>query len=162
METVAIAQEAEKQLIRLNEAKRSYLLGEGHRDPFELISVEIEGDVLVCVVSYPGGSARHSFAETWWQGFMESYPVQADVGLVHHAGGEHTGEPITETLRFDLTSMKETYRRAYQADHGSIMIGVRGFQKPTRRLRPGHTLTDRFDESQPEPRAKDMGVLYVF
>lgn len=157
---------AEERLIQLTRPERPILLGEVQGDPFELLSVNVESDVLVCVVRYAGGCAAHRFDSSWWSGFRESYPVQADVGLVRDAGGETCTDLITETLRFDLVPLKEAYRAGYQTTHGKIGIGVRSFQKPipkspyqkTSDLSVSHTIGD----PSPEPLTKVLGVVYEF
>ncbi|HBH97031.1 MAG TPA: hypothetical protein DDX89_04475 [Candidatus Omnitrophica bacterium] len=157
----------EEQLLQLVPSPRLILLGEVQGDPFELMSVRIDGDVLVCQVSYVGGCAAHQFASSWWIGFRESDPVQADVGLVHDAGGDACRDTITETLRFDLMPMKEAYKGNDQAKHGRIAVGVRGFQTPIPK-RPlngkisNMSVSHRLGDLSPEPLHKVHGLLYEF
>ena len=165
MPSVTVALGAE-QLIQLKRPQRQILLGEVQGEPFELLAVSFEGDVLLCEVRYPGGCAVHDFSASWWDGFRESAPAGADVGVVHEAGGDRCREAITETLRFDLVPMKAAYQEGQRTEHGHIRIGVRGFQKPIPK-KPIRSIADlsvshKLGDPSPEPLNKVHGVLYEF
>jgi hypothetical protein len=91
-------------------------------------SVTLSGDSLDVLVSYSGGCATHWFTTCWPdQSFMESFPVQADLELLHEGDAPDPCEAwISEEVTVDLMPL----RRAYEASYGSsgtIIVGLGGY-----------------------------------
>lgn len=89
-------------------------------------AISIEGDTLKVNVGYSGGCADHEFTLLWSGMFLESYPVQADLFLLHD-NKEDICEAYEElTIEFDLTPIKDTYTAAYQSNGGLILMTIHG------------------------------------
>jgi hypothetical protein len=73
----------------------------------------ISSDVLTLFVQYGGGCKPHDFRLFGSRRFLESYPVQADVFLSHNANGDACKALISDSLRFSLQRLKETYQMYY-------------------------------------------------
>ena len=91
-------------------------------------SVTLSGDSLDVLVSYSGGCATHWFTTCWPdQSFMESFPVQAALELLHEGDAPDPCEAwISEEVTVDLMPL----RRAYEASYGSsgtIIVGLGGY-----------------------------------
>lgn len=99
---------------------------DGPDDGYELESLAIDVDTLVVTVSYSGGCEAHLFQACWDGSFMESFPVQAAVGLQHDGNDDACEAWITEELRIPLSSMRESYIEGYGTDAGEIIIGIAG------------------------------------
>lgn len=82
----------------------------------------IENDTLRVRVSYTGGGKAHEFSLIAWNYFLESYPVQAEILLSHNANGDSCEAVIKKTLAFDLSPLKNEYRRMYPNDSANKMI----------------------------------------
>ncbi len=95
------------------------------RDPVTIRSGRIEGDVLSLAVQYGGGCADHDFGLVASDGWLESHPVQAGLVVVHDAHGDLCRALINNTLRFNLTPLREEYRNTYHAEHGAIVLRFR-------------------------------------
>jgi hypothetical protein len=93
-------------------------------DPLTLDSLAIEGSELVVRVSYGGGCEQHSVDLVFWNGFLESNPVQAEAILAHDARNDPCDAFITTTRRFDLSRLRDTFRDAYGSGSGTIIIQV--------------------------------------
>ena len=78
-------------------------------------------DTLTLRVSYSGGCANHHFRLYGSSAFMESYPVQTHLLLTHEDEGDPCDAIVTDTLRFSLAPLRETYQRGYQSEHGIII-----------------------------------------
>jgi hypothetical protein len=88
-------------------------------DAVTLNSSEIVGSLLSLDVSYGGGCQTHHLDLVAWGGWQESEPVQVRVLLAHDAHNDMCEAWLTETLRFDLG----TLRRAYESAYGSSADG---------------------------------------
>lgn len=91
-------------------------------DAFETRSAKIQDDTLIVDVAYSGGCAEHVFTPCWDGTFMESFPVQARLVLEHDANGDRCEAYPQETLKIDLSEMKESYLSGYQATDGTIIL----------------------------------------
>ncbi len=87
-------------------------------------SASIEGDTLVLEVAYGGGCEEHIFDLFWDGGFLESSPVQAQLQLTHGGEPDFCEAFIMETLRFDLTPLREAYERTYGDGDDIILRGL--------------------------------------
>jgi hypothetical protein len=100
-------------------------------DPAEIVTATVEGDRLLLGVRYGGGCARHEFALRFSPVFLESDPVQSVLELAHDAKGDPCRALVGQTLAFDLSPLKRTYREAYGVEHGTILLRVHGPRERT-------------------------------
>jgi hypothetical protein len=77
-------------------------------DPYTEMDARIEGDTLFLNVEYSGGCADHDFDMCHGM-FMTSLPAQVNLELDHDANGDLCRALISETLRFDLTTLRTVY-----------------------------------------------------
>lgn len=98
------------------------------RDPVELDSAAVRGDTLSLAVHHAGGCGVHDYGLLVSSAFRESQPVQAPALLAHDGHGDPCDALISVTLLADLSGLATEWRRAYQADTGTIvlMLSVRG------------------------------------
>jgi hypothetical protein len=89
----------------------------------------MRGDALHVTVQYGGGCARHEFSLVASQGFMESHPVQSAIAILHRGHGDACKALLQRELIFDLTALKNEWRRAYQANTGTIILRLRGYSE---------------------------------
>ena len=89
----------------------------------------VEDDTLHVTVQYGGGCARHEFRLFASHVFMESHPVQSPIAIRHNANGDKCRALLTRELRFDLTALRDAWRRSYQQRHGTIILRLRGYSE---------------------------------
>ena len=89
-------------------------------DPIEVLASRFEGDILVLKVRYGGGCGRHDYGLCYGPEFLESYPVQTRLRLLHDAHEDLCNALLETTLRFDLSNLANRYKSAYQAEGGLI------------------------------------------
>jgi len=94
----------------------------GPTDPVEILDAKLEAPLLTLTVRYGGGCARHDFDLIVASGWRESYPVQVDVDLAHDGHSDVCDALPTETVRFDLTPLREDYEANYGSGPGAIAI----------------------------------------
>ena len=85
-------------------------------------SATIEGDTLTVSVAYGGGCETHEFALLAEPAFMESFPVQLGISIVHNANLDFCERWVEEAYHFDLTPIKKKYQEAYKQDAGTIHL----------------------------------------
>ena len=90
--------------------------------PYHFNSATIEGDTLTVSVSYGGGCETHEFALLAEPAFMESFPVQLGISIVHNANADFCERWVEEAYHFDLTPIKKKYQEAYKQDAGTIHL----------------------------------------
>lgn len=78
-------------------------------DPVEILRAEIDergpgtdDDQIVMLVSIIGGCGHHEFDLVWAGVFLESYPEQVDVHLVHDAGEDSCRSRILQLIYVDI------------------------------------------------------------
>ncbi len=75
---------------------------------YRIKSYSIEGNILSIDVSYRGGCGQHTF-ELYSNGLLKkSLPPQIDVYLEHKKENETCTEDIKQTLKFDISSLKNS------------------------------------------------------
>ena len=95
-------------------------------DEFALNTASIiNGDTLTINVSYGGGCEIHEMTLVVSESFLESFPVQLHVSLVHNANGDTCAAWLTEDHNFDLTPIKTMYQEAYQQEAGTIILRLK-------------------------------------
>ena len=87
-------------------------------------SATITDDTLTVAVSYGGGCETHEFALLAEPAFMESFPVQLGISIVHNANADPCERWVEETYHFDLTPIKTMYQEAYKQDAGTIHLRI--------------------------------------
>ena len=94
------------------------------RDQWQLEEARIDGDTLRLRVVHGGGCARHTYGLVAWNGWLESFPVQVGVVLLHDAKNDPCDALLTPTLRFDLKPLREAFVKAYGGPSGTIVINL--------------------------------------
>ena len=94
-------------------------------DEYTLNTAVIEGDTLRVNVSYGGGCEKHHFTLIASEPFLESFPIQCQVSLAHHANGDACEAWLTEDYHFDLTPIRTLYQKAHQQKAGSIILRLK-------------------------------------
>ena len=81
-------------------------------DPFSLQGATIRENTLTIDLQHGGGCAEHEY-ELFMSpgGFLESFPVQANLYLRHNANGDVCRALIRKELTFDLTPIGDLYGR---------------------------------------------------
>jgi len=94
--------------------------------PWTFVSHRVQGDTLSLEVRYGGGCREHRFALLIDPAFMESHPVQVAARLAHDADGDLCRALLTQTLRYDLTPLREHFTASYGPGRGAVVIGLGG------------------------------------
>jgi hypothetical protein len=76
-------------------------------DPYTIEAVSREGDALQIMVQYSGGCKDHEFVLFADPRIMKSMPPQQNLVLVHNANEDHCRALITDTLRFNLSPLRQ-------------------------------------------------------
>ena len=93
---------------------------------YTLEAATLTDDMLTLTLSYGGGCGDHEFTLVAANAFMESFPVQLRVSLVHRNIDDFCERWVTEAYHFDLTPIKTMYQQAYQEDAGTIVLNLEG------------------------------------
>jgi hypothetical protein len=75
--------------------------------------MEISGDLLTITVEYSGGCADHAFTLHALGCFLESWPLQSEIILVHDDPDDPCDAVVTEELVFDLVPLNEVCLAGY-------------------------------------------------
>ena len=89
---------------------------------YDFNSATITGDTLTVSVSYGGGCETHEFVLLAEPAFMESFPVQLGVSIVHNANLDFCERWVEEAYHFDLTPIKKKYQAEYKQEAGTIHL----------------------------------------
>ena len=102
------------------------LFNEWPDDPYDIKSASIENDSIFMEVQYGGGCKEHIFNLVTNNYFRESYnkTVLTGIFLSHYNNHDDCKALITETLKFDLTPLKESYHNYYPGDPGPLIINL--------------------------------------
>ena len=93
-------------------------------DSYVVNSAEFDSDTLNLEISYSGGCEDHQFLLIAWNYFLESYPVRANLLLLHNANGDVCRALITSKLSFDMSPLREEYSNLYGGENGSIILVI--------------------------------------
>ncbi|MFC1810386.1 hypothetical protein ACFLZH_02705 [Patescibacteria group bacterium] len=105
------------------------LFDELKKDPFSIgneteeDSVTIEEDIITVKVGYTGCD-KHEFTAYWPATFMESFPVQAGILLVHDANEDICEMYINDEVKISLATIKQNYKDSYRTEAGTILLSV--------------------------------------
>ncbi|MFQ5631222.1 MAG: hypothetical protein ACE5I1_20820 [bacterium] len=84
------------------------------QDRFALDSVYVDQDILVLDVTHSGGCREHFYALYMSPAaFKESFPVQADLYLVHNENDDPCDAIFSEVRKFDIRPIADLYRNSY-------------------------------------------------
>ena len=73
-----------------------------------ITGVKLEGNILTLNVEYSGGCQDHSFEFVGSAAIMKSLPPKRSVKLVHNSNGDTCRELVTETIKFDISTLAVT------------------------------------------------------
>jgi len=93
-------------------------------EPAAIEKIEISGDLLTITIEYSGGCDYHTFSLNTGRCFLESYPVQSDIFLVHDDPGDPCDAVVEEDRVFDLTPLKEAYWDSYGGRGDPVLLRV--------------------------------------
>ncbi len=91
-------------------------------DEVDIMKATLDPPFLTLEVRYGGGCARHDFDLVALPGWRESWPVQVDVDLAHQDHDDPCDALPTQTVRFDLTPLREAWEGAYGPGPGAIAM----------------------------------------
>jgi hypothetical protein len=89
--------------------------GDLPKDPYQLTTAELDGELLALSVGFGGGCRPHRFQACWDGRFAESFPPQIWIGFHHDSNGDTCEAFINKTLYVDVSPIL----RAYQGSYGS-------------------------------------------
>ena len=94
-------------------------------DPYTITAAAIVADELRLTLQASGGCAEHDWTLCWPDGtFMESWPVQARLDVLHDDHDDPCDAIVSEDRAFDLSPLRDAWREAYGASSGTIRIRV--------------------------------------
>ena len=93
-------------------------------DPVTIQEIGLSGDLLTITVEYSGGCDDHAFTLHAGPCFLESWPPQSEIYLVHDDPGDPCDAIVTEERVFDLTPLKKTYRVDQQGRSRTLWLNV--------------------------------------
>jgi hypothetical protein len=91
-------------------------------DPYTIGGLRVDGDTLLVDLSWGGGCEPHFFRLCYDPAFLESYPVQVSMRLDHDGQDDPCDAIGSETRAFDLTPLRDAYRRAYGTEHDTVRL----------------------------------------
>jgi hypothetical protein len=74
-------------------------------DDFNINQVATKDDKLTVTVQYTGGCERHDFDLRWDGSYLESFPPQVLMRLVHNSNSDPCEALPTEELKFDMLDL---------------------------------------------------------
>lgn len=93
------------------------------RDPYQIRSRTVDGDVLRVVVTHGGGCGRHDFRLCYEPQLLETNPVQVNLRLDHDAHGDVCRRIDRKVLEFDLRPLRDHYR-ATHPNGGTVVLNL--------------------------------------
>ena len=92
-------------------------------EPYDPSAFFVNGDTLFLEVSFSGGCADHVFTPCWDGAFMESFPVQVDIDMVHDGHNDPCDAWLTEPLALDLGLIRLGYLTSYGTT-GDVLVNL--------------------------------------
>lgn len=74
-------------------------------DPFDLLDVHYDNDIVKITVGYPGGCRKHAFELIWGEQIIAGNPPSVSMILIHNANGDNCEAYITEELVFNVSEL---------------------------------------------------------
>jgi hypothetical protein len=90
-------------------------------DSIDVLGSRFEGNTLVLEVGHSGGCADHQYGLCYMGSFLESFPVQGGLALIHDSHGDNCEAYLQTELRFDVTRYAAYYNELYQSNGGEIV-----------------------------------------
>lgn len=75
-------------------------------DPFNIVSVNLSGDILEIEVSYSGGCEQHNFDLVFNGAYKKSLPAKADLYLLHDNNNDQCRSIVEKKLFFNILSLR--------------------------------------------------------
>ena len=97
--------------------------GNARRDPADITSARLDGDILYLQVRHGGGCRQHHFTLVHTGAFTKSIPPQTSVILAHDANGDACEALLTAELAFDLSPLRRLFQSGY-GEHGTLVVHV--------------------------------------
>ena len=104
----------------------------GASAPVRILGASVKGDVLLVQAEYSGGCAEHRFQLVADDAFMESFPVQMVIRLLHDDGDDPCDGILSSELGFGLTPLARAYEAAYRTNSGTIVLHLEGWGESLR------------------------------
>jgi hypothetical protein len=79
-------------------------------DLYNWLTTDLDASTLTIAISYEGGCESHGFDLVWDGSLSTAAPPQANVVLSHDSVGDTCDELVTDSFRFDLTPIRDTYQ----------------------------------------------------
>lgn len=95
--------------------------------PVHILAARIMGDMLILRAEYSGGCAEHRFQLEAADAFMESYPVQLAIRLIHDDGNDPCDAVLSSEIGFGLRPLAKAYEGAYNTSSGTILLHLEGW-----------------------------------
>jgi hypothetical protein len=89
---------------------------------FDVLSAQVQGDILVTVVRYGGGCGPHRFELEAAGPLLKSLPPKQPVRWVHRSPGDPCRALVLDTLRADLKDFRGT-------PHGTTVLHLEGWDE---------------------------------
>jgi len=112
----------------LTEAPLDSLVGA----PYEVLRLGLHSDIFSLKVGFSGCQPEHPFTLYMVGGFMESWPVRANLVLVHELD-EDCDAYFTAELHYSLLPIQRAYREAY-GEHGTVILLFRNYEGEVREI----------------------------
>jgi len=93
--------------------------------------VRLDGNILSLDVEYSGGCQNHSFEFVGSPAIMKSMPAKRSVKLVHDSNGETCRELLSETIKFDISTLAVT-----ETSGSEIILLLDGVKDPIKYVYP--------------------------
>ena len=95
-------------------------------DSYELLDLDVDGDMLNLSVAYSGGCATHEFRLCWSGDFSDAavVPVEATLELRHKSNGDACLAYPTEALQVPITDIADAYREQFATDAGAVRLNL--------------------------------------
>lgn len=100
------------------------------QDRYRVRKATVARDVFHLSVSYSGGCAEHEFQFVASRRFLESEPPKVQTLLAHAGSSDPCDALVSEELRFDLTPLKDHYRRTSRRESGTLILLLQEMEIP--------------------------------
>ncbi|NTX12298.1 hypothetical protein HUA76_15985 [Myxococcus sp. CA056] len=102
------------------------------KDPINIEGARVDGNILTLNVSHGGGCAEHSYTLAWDGTFQQksgAAPV-ANLVMIHDANGDRCKAMKFAELRYDLSTVSQTWAAQPGKDSGTVELALPGLSAP--------------------------------
>ncbi len=78
-------------------------------DPFDLLALHFNDDIVKITVGYSGGCRKHAFELIWGEQIISGNPPSVNMILIHNANGDNCEAYITEELVFNVSEFMDAH-----------------------------------------------------